>query len=288
MLKNKLLTFVLAFAFCTFAYAEKSDSTVFAKAKWTTSKIDKGITLKQHHFTGSDSIFASVQYISVIIIDQKKAKGRFSLANNEGKITKTSTFAADKNAIVAINGTFYNMKPPYNSVCYYKADGVVFYDKIGSMAQRENGAVLIDDNGKMSVNAVKGDPTKWVTAQSATSVMCAGPVLLIEGKNAELFKNSFNNARHPRTAVGSNGDKVFLVAVDGRAKDNAAGMSLAELTKIMKWLGAEDALNLDGGGSTTMIVKGKSDSGVVNHPSDNGKFDNKGERSVVNAVLFNK
>ena len=224
----------------------------------------------------------------MVIIDQNKAKGHFTLANDEGKIAKTSAFSEKNNATVGINGTFYNMKPPYNSVCFFKSNGVVFYDKIGSMAQRENGAVIISDKGKLSVEAVSGTPSEWVNNQTAPSVMCSGPVLLVNGKNAELFKNSFNNARHPRTAVGACKNKIYLVTVDGRSKENSAGVNLSELTKIMKWLGSENALNLDGGGSTTMYVKSKNNSGVVNHPSDNGKFDEKGERSVVNAVLFIK
>ena len=53
----------------------------------------------------------------------------------------------------------------------------------------------------------------------------------------------------------------------------------------MRWLGADYAINLDGGGSTTLYVEGASDNGVVNHPTDNRKFDNKGERKVANAIL---
>lgn len=288
MLKHKLLVIAFSAVFCTFAYAEKNDSITFAKAKWTTVKIGKGIALKQYHFTGKDSIFSSNQFISVVEINQNKVKGHFALANDEGKITKTSDFATQKNAVVAVNGTFYNMKKPYNSVCYFKSNGVVFYDKIGEMVQRENGAVVISEKGKLTVESVVKTPQEWVKGQTAPSVMCSGPTLLIKGNEAELFKNSFNNLRHPRTAIGANNGIVYLVTVDGRAKDMSDGVNLAHLTKIMKWLGAQDALNLDGGGSTTLYVEGQSDNGIVNHPSDNNKFDNKGERSVVNAVLFIK
>ncbi|MBQ8645664.1 MAG: phosphodiester glycosidase family protein, partial [Bacteroidales bacterium] len=82
--------------------------------------------------------------------------------------------------------------------------------------------------------------------------------------------------------------KVYLVAVDGRNKENAQGVSLWEFTKIMRWIGAEDALNMDGGGSTTLYVEGENGSGIVNHPSDNKKFDRDGERRIVNALLFVK
>ena len=86
-------------------------------------------------------------------------------------------------------------------------------------------------------------------------------------------------------------------------------MSLSELASFLKWMGMDDAVNLDGGGSTTMWVKGFADGGVVNHPSDNPKmtasknykpgmdldnfpasekWDREGERTVANVLLVNK
>ena len=89
--------------------------------------------------------------------------------------------------------------------------------------------------------------------------------------------------RHPRTAIGT--DKkgnVYLVVVDGRSKGNAAGMSIDELTQVCRWLGLRDALNLDGGGSTSMWT---AEEGIINHPSDNGKFDHAGERRISSCIV---
>jgi len=85
--------------------------------------------------------------------------------------------------------------------------------------------------------------------------------------------------RHPRTAVGFNADstKLYLMTVDGRQPGYSIGMSLKELGEYMKSLGAHNALNLDGGGSTTMVVRGE----IKNSPSDPG-----GERSVSNSLLL--
>lgn len=83
--------------------------------------------------------------------------------------------------------------------------------------------------------------------------------------------------RHPRTAVGVTAtNKVLLMVVDGR-KSTSVGMRLDELGRYMKSLGAVDAMNLDGGGSATMWIKGK---GVVNDPTDSD-----GERSVTTAIV---
>jgi hypothetical protein len=100
----------------------------------------------------------------------------------------------------------------------------------------------------------------------------AGESATVEGtlsRNAEV--------RHPRTAVGFSRDSstLLLLTVDGRS-ENSGGMTLVELANVMRELGAWQAMNFDGGGSTTMVIDGK----VVNHPSDK-----EGERAVGDALL---
>ncbi len=293
-MRRKLLLLVFAVALA-FGAAAQNDSLTFVNAKWNVKKLGKGITLKEFHFTGDSRIFDSNQYISVIEIDAKKAKGRFALASNLGYITPTSKFAKDSGAVVAMNGSFYNMSKPYNSVCYFKKHGIEEYVFNEKMAQRDNGAVAISAKGKLSVHpADVAEPGNiaseqaWPAALNAVSVVSSGPVLIVDGKDARLDENSFNRNRHPRSAVGTSGKKVYLVAVDGRNAENAQGVSLWEFTKIMRWLGAEDAINMDGGGSTTLYAEGQNGNGIVNHPSDNKQFDREGERHIVNALLFIK
>ena len=294
MLRKCFLTIVLGVAlFSALSAQQASDSLTFANAPWSVKKLAKGIVLKQFHFTGDNKIFDSHQYISILEIDSKKAKGRFALANDPGKITPTSKFAKDSGAIIAMNGTFYNMRPPYNCVCYFKKNGVEVFDNTEKMAQRDNGAVVITKKGKMYVEAADMDAPgnilenqKWAQRIDDPNVMCSGPVLMIDGKDARLDENSFNRNRHPRSAVATKGKKIYLITVDGRSAEHAQGVSLWEFTAIMHYLGVEDAINLDGGGSTTLYAEGESESGVINHPSDNKKFDKEGERHIVNALLF--
>ena len=83
--------------------------------------------------------------------------------------------------------------------------------------------------------------------------------------------------RHPRTGVGvTESGQIFFVTVDGRQADSE-GMTILQFAKLFKKLGAKRALNLDGGGSTTMVVKGE----IVNTPSGS-------ERSVASALLVLK
>ena len=90
---------------------------------------------------------------------------------------------------------------------------------------------------------------------------------------------TFAAARHPRTAVGYDVDSgiVWIVVVDGRQMPHSAGMSLPELASLFEALGAEEAVNLDGGGSSALVVG----EGPVNRPSDAT-----GERAVVNALAL--
>ncbi len=92
-----------------------------------------------------------------------------------------------------------------------------------------------------------------------------------------IYGSGFADARHPRTAVGVRADgRILLVTVDGRQPEKSVGMTIAELTALLIELGAVEAINMDGGGSTTMVIDGK----VVNSPSDLT-----GERPVGDALL---
>ena len=105
------------------------------------------------------------------------------------------------------------------------------------------------------------------------------PVLI---KDGELAWSNLHGSHplfrsHPRTGVGIRADgKILLVTVDGRRPRYSRGMTMLGFARFMKSLGAEWALNLDGGGSTTMVVKGR----VMNRPSD-GR-----ERPVGSALLI--
>ena len=68
--------------------------------------------------------------------------------------------------------------------------------------------------------------------------------------------------------------------------NEAAGMTMDELADLMKLLRCRDAVNLDGGGSTTMWIRGKPFNGIVNMPCDNRKFDHEGERSLSDILII--
>ena len=98
---------------------------------------------------------------------------------------------------------------------------------------------------------------------------------------------NFIRTKHPRSAVATTKEgKILLITVDGRFPEQAEGVNIPELAHLIRILGGEDALNLDGGGSTTLWLSGASDDGVVNYPCDNGRFDHAGERKVPNILYL--
>lgn len=147
------------------------------------------------------------------------------------------------------------------------ADGVV-------LAGRRRGATYL------RTNAVVGDTITWVMrfpgAPAPIVELIAGdPQLLRAGVSLAPFAGTVAAERHPRTVIGvTSARKALLVTVDGRQLPYSAGMTLVELTALMSRLGATEALNLDGGGSTTMVVGTR----FVNRPSDGA------ERPVSNAL----
>ena len=287
MLKKRIaLSLALLAFFAGGTAAQTNDSLTFVNAKWNKEKVAKGIEWYQYHFTGEEKIFDAEEFVNVLVVDQKKAKRRFALTALEGKLRRTSQAALDSGAIVAINGSFYNTRPPYNSVCYLKINGEVIFERSGKMGDRDGGAVLIDDRGRVSVEQGDPDDPQWVSTRTEPSIIGSGPMMLQDGQRIDMGTGAFVTLRHPRTAIGTSGNKVYLVTVDGRSKGNSLGVNLNELANILKWLGAENALNLDGGGSTTMYIEGLPENGIVNRPCDNQKFDRQGERRVSNSLLL--
>ncbi len=109
--------------------------------------------------------------------------------------------------------------------------------------------------------------------RGVSTALGGGPALLKDGQPTQ-FQSS--DARHPRSAIGWNSHHFFLVQVDGRQPGVSVGMSLSELAAHMARIGCTDALNLDGGGSSTLWARGQ----VMNNPCEGA------ERPMGNALLI--
>jgi hypothetical protein len=132
---------------------------------------------------------------------------------------------------------------------------------------------------------VPANPSPSHSWSAAEDVLAAGPKLITDGRvdvtdQREKMLPTFATDLHPRTAIGVLADgRALLLVVDGRQPGFSDGMSLAELARALIDLGVREAINLDGGGSTTMVVGGS----VVNRPSDPT-----GERPVSDAIVVRR
>jgi len=252
------------------------DSITIVSTQWETNVSPDGIVHKRAAFT---HLYKGNQYVNLIEVPAGK-RLRYSIAVSE--MTPTSQLARENQAKAAINGSFYNMKNG-NSVCYLRVGKeVVDTTTASEFKLRVTGAVYTH---KKRLKILPWSPEIELKYHKKKGIVLAsGPLLLEDGETCswEQCGRSFVVNKHPRSAVFTTKDKrTVFITVDGRSEGNAIGVSIPELAHLIRILGGEDALNLDGGGSTTLWMQ---EYGVLNCPSDNRKFDHKGERKIPNIL----
>lgn len=220
--------------------------------------------------------------VDVLEIDMKDPaiSVRPVLAGKNGGpgLARVSEVAAREGAIAGVNGVFH------------AADGtplglVVIDGQLKAPPLMNRTALGIASDGTLLMDNVSMDERgnlvpDWRTL-GVIHAIGGGPRLVKDGKvhitsGEERFKPDVAVGRAPRTAAGITSDgKLLLVAVTGRQAYHSIGVTLEELANLMIELGARDAMNLDGGGSSTMVVRDY----VMNTPSDGQ------ERRVADAIL---
>jgi exopolysaccharide biosynthesis protein len=264
------------------SYPLNSQIKDFNQVSWEKEKIAPGLVWKSSHTLLDDSI---PQNINLLIVNLRKRN--ISILYNPGENIRTSIQASSANALAAVNAGFFNIRDG-GSVNYLRTGGKISDTDTAKKWPESinfNGVVMMDVKGHVFIG--KDMQNSWFDAhEEFPDVMVTGPLLLEEGRKALLPETSLVITRHPRTSIGViNKHKAVMVTLDGRTGD-ARGMTLLQLTDLMISLHCKDAVNLDGGGSSTMWINGKPFNGVVNMPSDNKKFDHEGERAVSDILII--
>jgi Exopolysaccharide biosynthesis protein related to N-acetylglucosamine-1-phosphodiester alpha-N-acetylglucosaminidase len=279
MNKRKLFTLLLILVV---SHPLLSQIGGFNKIKWYHEKLAPGLIWKSSHTFLEDSI---PQNINILIVNLHKR--RVSILYDPKENIPTSKQALAANAIASVNAGFFSIKDG-GSMTYIKTRGkIADSDTADKWPKSINmtGALMIDAKGRLSIS--RAMPNSWFDSHPEfPDVLVTGPLLLKDKKRATLPQTSIVIAKNPRTSLGIiNKNKVVLVTLDGRTPESY-GMTLLKLTDLMLSLRCRDAVNLDGGGSTTMWIKGKPFDGVVNMPCDNKKFDHEGERAVSDILII--
>ena len=283
MKKNLLIVVILAVCSIERVKGQTvADSLAIVSAQWKVESPQKGII---HKYASIPQLYQGPQSISLIEIDPV-AGLKVGVAVSD-KMKETSKIASEYNAIAAINGSYFDMKRG-NSVCFLKADRQIIDTTMQSEFKlRVTGAINVR-KGKIKLIPWSKQIEKEYEGETGM-VLASGPLMLKDGQICDWNScgANFIRTKHPRSAVATTKEgKILLITVDGRFPEQAEGVNIPELAHLIRILGGEDALNLDGGGSTTLWLSGASDDGVVNYPCDNGRFDHAGERKVPNILYI--
>ena len=174
-----------------------------------------------------------------------------------------SEFVADYGVQLAINGDGFT---PWYAV------GPVYFPHSGDMVEplgfaASNGEVYSEDTLKHPILHITRNNRATINDAPGNEYNAISGLDMLVQSGAVLAQK--NNAAHPRTAVGVNmaGSKLIIVVVDGRQPGYSEGATLTELANIMLENGARDAMNLDGGGSSTLVMAdGDGNPVVLNSP----------------------
>ena len=286
---KKTLLLLVAAAMSFSAVAQNSDSVKLVNAPRHELKLPKGA---EGYVRLRAEILNSHQTISVIKYSPKKFETEIVQPE---KLTRLSATAKANGADFGVNAGYWDVRIDKPST-FLKLNGKQIAVTADFEKERVDGLVCVGKKKVVLDHCKAGEEAPY--AKKYKNILAAGPVLIDEGKSVDhdAYTNGMvDNAggkpvgafytytqRHPRTAIGT--DKkgnVYLIVVDGRSKGNAEGVTITELTKICAWLGLTDAINLDGGGSSSMWT---AEEGTVSYPCRNKKFDHGGERRVSSIV----
>jgi hypothetical protein len=181
------------------------------------------------------------------------------------------------------------LRDPYRPLGEVRIDGqVVENEPVAAPWGPLRGCVHVDGGVRIA-------PRNELPDEPASHLLQAGPVLvsdghsLIDGEDREgfsagaaQFDSDITEGRHPRCALGLNETELLAVCCDGRRSGVDGGLSMAELARLMISLGADDAINLDGGGSATLVHRKH----LLNRPYSHQDQPAPESRPVVTALLF--
>lgn len=255
-----------------------------AAADWFERPVAEGVTWRYHHF---EDLFGARQSVTIVEVDLSTdgTEVVFPVRPRGTSPQRTSvmTPAQFPDAVVAVNGTYFNTREPFGSVTFVRVGGETIQPNNEPTRFLLDGAVAVGEDNSVDIITLR--PDEGWDALPHRDILVAGPNVVIGGSVEDNdHYGGHCTHRHPRTLVGITADdKLLLVTVDGRT-DLARGMTCNETGRLLHALGAIEAVNFDGGGSTTMWVAGEPNNGVVNFPSDNSTYDHAGERGAVDAI----
>lgn len=251
------------------------DQDKVSRHEWTTHTARPGVIYK----TGAVTLFDGSErriHILDVTLDNTNTLGIGVTETNEPSAFKsTMAICEDYDAIAGINAGYFQLGTAAYKDPYIRIDGETV--ELGTnepiSTHFTNAALLIHDNvATVRRLGTSGNTLNEVAAnipvEEAKNVIVSGP-MLINNREVEVVNptNAHNTATTARTGLGvtADGKRVFMVVVDHG--NGSTGVTTPQLGQILQALGAVNAMNFDGGGSSTMFVQHHSNNGLINIPS---------------------
>jgi hypothetical protein len=255
----------------------------------------------------SETLFEGIQYTRVVQNDPRpmvihiieidlKAKGIEPLvtppdesgSDQPLEARTTSTFLSQFGVQLAINGDAYYVERVDNPLF---SDGLLVYPLPGEpvnptgYAASRGIAYSQDTNNEHTLYISPSNKASLDQPLGKLHMAISGSKLLVQNNKAVVHED--DTGPEPRTAIGTNraGNKLLIIVVDGRQPGYSEGATLLELSGLMMTYSMYDAINLDGGGSSTLVIQGADGSPrVLNSPIHQSIPGN--ERPVANHLGF--
>ncbi len=244
-----------------------------------------------------EPVFDRPVVINILEVDLTAPGVRFEMSPGNGdapgEITRGTTraFVDSIGAQMGVNVGFYDTKANYGGLNTDLMHLAASNGEVYSAAHGDEWVFDVSAAGKPRIAKADGADARTAGGKPVYNAAGGNQPMLLNGEVAAPPDSGYTKALNPHTAVGISRDKtkVYLVTVDGRQSGYSEGMRTDELAKLMLKFGAWDAINFDGGGSTTMVIDdtddGKADARVLNSPSDNSSPAKAGnERVVANSL----
>lgn len=213
------------------------------------------VSITQVHEKGADIYIADIYIKDIECLQAAFGKDTYG----RGYTEQTRAIAERKGAVITLNGDYYGAR---NSGTVIR-NGVLYRED--PTPEFDVGVLYWD--GTMECFSPKDFDAQREMERGAYQAWSFGPMLLDRDGNAMEEFNSKVNPRNPRAALGYYEPGHYcMVAVDGRS-DESKGLSLVNMSALMKYLGCKAAYNMDGGKTAVMVFGNE----VVNKPVENGR-----------------
>ena len=238
---------------------------VYSSTGYTSSTTTLEITRSA---TGSGATALAWYAADITVSDARLIRSAFAEDDFGRNITEMPSAIAERaGAVLAINGDYYG----------FRDTGIVIRNGIAYRDEPARKGLCFFADGRIAVYDETATTADQLIADGAWNTLSFGPAVLVDGvvpdgiEDVEVDTNIGNHSiqgEQPRTAIGVIGENhLVMLVVDGRSEGYSRGVGLPELGEILLGLGCTSGYNLDGGGSSVMLLDGE----MVSNPLGRGQ-----------------